>query len=166
MDAQFAEKLIAQGVLPWWALVLIVIVAVLILFFVVVPIVVNHYKKRGIDLLPGMKKAEAAIANANELVSCVDDYFPPAGILGLILQVGEKAVKFVEKLWQEGSLPTEERHAKAKETIIEGLKLAGFADERISSPEVQNIIDASIKAAVFDLPHTTASAPEGEKVPQ
>ena len=136
--------------------ILLFIVTIVALFFVAVCIAVPWLVRKGLNLSGIIAGVGSALDTAGVVVDGVEVFAPDNPALRIvenIIDYAKNAVKAAEQIYLASDMETDGRKEEAKRQVETALKYAGIE----ITPEIGNIINTAIEAAVFALPktHTT-----------
>lgn len=133
--------------------ILLFIVTIVALFFVAVCIAIPRLVRKGINLTGIITGSGNVLDAAGVVVDSVQSFLPDNPglcIIERIINYAKEAVKAAEQIYLASDMKTDERKQAAYDQVITAL---GYAGVEIT-PEIENIINTSIEAAVFALPKT------------
>ena len=133
--------------------ILLFIIAVVALFFVAVCFAIPALVKKGINLSGIIAGSGNVLDAAGVVVDSVQTFLPDNPglcIVERIIDYAKEAVKAAEQIYLASDMKTDERKQAAYDQVVTAL---GYAGVEIT-PEIENIINTSIEAAVFALPKT------------
>ena len=107
-----------------------------------------YLKKKGVKMDTVIKDVETAADDAGVIIKAGKSLSGNKAfdILDLIDTFAKKAVNAVEQLYISNQLPSDQRKSKAKEIILNNLKLVGIKE----TAEIDTMIDMIIESIVFD----------------
>ena len=137
-------------------MIILLIVAVVALFFIAVCFLIPWLVRKGVNLSGVLAGAGSALDTAGVVVDGVEVFAPDNPALRIvenIIDYAKNAVKAAEQIYLASGMETDGRKEEAKRQVETALKYAGIE----ITPEIGNIVNTSIEAAVFALPktHTT-----------
>ena len=133
--------------------ILLSIIIIVALFFVAVCIAIPWLVRKGINLTGIITGSGNVLDAAGVVVDSVQSFLPDNPglcIIERIINYAKEAVKAAEQIYLASDMKTDERKQAAYDQVITAL---GYAGVEIT-PEIENIINTSIEAAVFALPKT------------
>ena len=136
--------------------ILLLVIAVVALFFVAVCFVIPALVKKGINLSGIIAGSGNVLDAAGVVVDSVQAFLPDNPglcIVERIIDYAKEAVKAAEQIYLASDMKTDERKQAAYDQVVTAL---GYAGVEIT-PEIENIVNTSIEAAVFALPKTHAT---------
>lgn len=136
--------------------ILLFIIAVVALFFVAVCFAIPALVKKGINLSGIIAGSGNVLDAAGVVVDSVQTFLPDNPglcIIERIINYAKEAVKAAEQIYLASDMNQDYRKKEAYNQVTTALNYAGVE----ITPEIENIINTSIEAAVFALPktHTT-----------